>query len=159
VPPFPPESVVDGLLAATNASMGVEVFGGSALRLRNGLFLKNGVDGVRVSGNPAGTVGQDFDDVSRIDLGTAGISPSYGKNVLQDPSAFNQGVGLCLALINAPASVAQVLRAAGNVFGPSADCSTTNATLSRGACAGNPKGSVGIQGALDTVNVSMCKLN
>ncbi len=159
LPPFPPQSVVDGLVASTNASMGVEIFGGSAVRLRNGVFVKNGVDGVRVSGNPNGNPGQDFDDVSRIDLGTAGITPSYGKNVLQDPSATNQGVGLCLDLINAPASVGQVLKAAGNVFGPAADCSTMNVTLTRGACAGNPKGAVGIQGALDTINVSMCKLN
>jgi hypothetical protein len=157
--PFPPESVVDGLAASTNASMGVEVFGGSALRLRNGQFLKNGVDGVRVSGNPNGTAGQDFDDISRIDLGTVAGPTSYGKNVVQDPSAFNQGVGVCLALVNGPASVAQVLKAAGNVFGPAADCSTMNATLTRGGCAGNARGPVGIQGTLDTINVSMCKLN
>ncbi len=157
--PFPPASSIDGLVASTNASMGLEVLGGSALRLRNSVFLKNGVDGVRVSGNASGTAGQDYDDIARIDLGAAGASPSYGKNVLQDPSAFNQGVGLCLALVDAPASLPQTLKAAGNVFGPALDCSTTNATLTRGACAGNPKGTVGIQGSLDTMNVSMCTLN
>jgi hypothetical protein len=160
-PPFPPESVIDGLVSAENTRSGVELFGGSAARVRNGQFVKNGIDGVRVAGSPNGAPGQDFDDISRIDLGTGGPSPSYGKNVVQDDNAPNQGVGICLALVNAPSSIAQTLRAAGNVFGASLDCSTSNPKLTQGPCAGsgNTPGTVGLQGALDALDVSMCRLN
>lgn len=160
LPPFPPASSITGVVAADNGTMGVEVLGGSALTLRGSVMLKNGMHGVNVAGNPAGAVGDDFDDIARIDLGTAGIiNPSYGKNVVQDDNAFNQGVGICLALRNAPASVGQKLKAAGNIFSATIDCSQMSAVLKSNKCNAGSNGPLGITGTLDSFDVTMCSYN
>lgn len=155
LPPYPPASDLDGVVSAANGGSGLHVFGGSAVKVRNSVFLKNVADGVRVSGNPSGAPGQDFNDVSRIDLGSGA---SYGRNIVQDTNTFNEGVGICLALVDVPSSVTQTLQAAGNVFAPTLDCSVTPATLQRGPCSA-AQAPIGIEGALGTIDVSICRLN
>jgi hypothetical protein len=146
-----PQNLIDGLesFGATNGN-GLHFFAGSNIRVRNSASLGNANNGVLVS-----TQGNGSDDITKIDLGTAAdAGAGLGNNVFQEPLAMaghNVGSGICL---NAKANTG-TLSAEGNTFS-AANCATAAAALTAtaGRCANNTD--LGIIGAGNDVDVSLC---
>ena len=90
----PAVSSIDGLVAwnSTNGA-GLEIVGGSKVRLRNSVSLGNS-NGVLITGAAATVAGN---ALGGIDLGTA---TGFGHNIMQDAAAANRnaGAGLCVSL-------------------------------------------------------------
>jgi hypothetical protein len=114
----PAVSVIDGVLALGSQSGdgGIQILGGSRVRLRNSVALGNVEAGVIISSADATAAGN---ALAEIDLGSA---DQPGHNLLQAAlgSNANGGAGLCVQL--AEAAGAQTLAAAGNVFSGPRDC-------------------------------------
>jgi len=134
---------------------GIHIFGGSSLTLRNSALQGNHLDGIDITTYVNGATRSD--DVSQIDLGTAG---DFGHNTLQYAAGSqpNGGAGICLALTP---NAGQALDAAGNVF-EAADCSTSGSPgpiQKRAVCGGATD--VGITGAAttNTIITSNCAQN
>ncbi|HEY4393475.1 MAG TPA: hypothetical protein VGP64_05415 [Polyangia bacterium] len=155
---------INGLVSWGNADDGMRLFGGSLVKVRNSVFLGNGVQngvstaryGVIVSGANVAS----GDDVSKIDLGKAG---DPGKNWLQTPLSAvgnNTGGGLCVALSNCTGaclggmgSITETVSAEGNEMvstgGAQVDCSASTSAITRGTC-GNGR-SAGVNTATNVV--------
>jgi hypothetical protein len=164
---------INGLVSWGNANDGMRLYGGSLVKVRNSVFLGNGVQN-GVSTNRYGVIigGANVasgDDVSKIDLGKAG---DPGKNWLQTPvgaTGTNTGGGLCVSLANCTSvgclggsgGITANVSAEGNEMvstgGAQVDCSTSTSTITKGTC-GNGR-SDGINTATNvtiTVDVAGC---
>jgi hypothetical protein len=155
---------ISGLVVWNNNTDGARFGGGSNIKVRSSVFGANVRYGIVIVQGNGGTTAQQR-DVSMIDLGVGGTTPSYGKNYLQTPTSVlgrNQTTGLCVTLGGA-ASGTGVLNAAGNqmVFGggggTQVDCSTTVQTVTKGPTCANGA-SLGIAAAT-TVTVSLSQCN
>jgi hypothetical protein len=152
-PGTPPANLITGLISFGNTNgNGLRFFGGSNVRVRDSAALGNADNGLLVSSN-LGTIGGD--DISKIDLGTAAdAGAGYGSNTFQEAlgaAGHNAGDGICLDV----RANTGTLHAEGNTFG-SADCATTATalTVEEGAC-GNGS-DLGIVGAGNDIDVSLC---
>ncbi len=86
-------SSLDGLVAWNNGDVGLRIYGGNKVKVRNGIYLQNVTKGVFVSHYANTAIGN---DLSQIDLGTAG---DPGGNVLQAlPGSNPNGTGLCVSM-------------------------------------------------------------
>jgi hypothetical protein len=164
-------SSVSGLVAwgngAPNVSPGVQLFGGSQVKIRNSVLLSNGTYGIQISTNGATTAAGS--DVSGMDLGT---SSDAGHNYIQAPfggAGVNGSGGLCVAfnnyapVVGQPATLAETVKAYGNDLASSAapstqvDCSTTAAAVTQGTC--GALRSIGLNAATNittTITFGMC---
>jgi len=145
------QSTLDGLVAWANPSSGLRVYGGSKVKVRNGVFLANGGNGVYVTSYDGTAAGN---DLSQLDFGTAA---DPGRNTLQALLGSNPDVtGVCVSM--APNRGALTLHAAGNVFAGPVDCSTSMAPLLRApTCSGFVDVGVVISaGTAVTVDASGC---
>lgn len=132
-----PTSEVKGLVAKQNVAGGVQINGGSAVRVRGSVLVAN-LYGINV---PSGSIANYENDTSRIDLGTD-TGTDAGGNTLQDKSAAsggtpNSGAGLCFAI---QPNKSQQLAARGNKFATAdatgtVDCKTAAADTAIGAAA------------------------
>jgi hypothetical protein len=136
-------------LDTTNGN-GIEIFGGSSLKLRNSQTKGNLHQGILVHTYVNGTTKSD--DVSQIDLG---LTTDNGGNTFQYATGAspNGGVGICLDLTP---TAGQTLNAAGNVF-EAANCANAANTLAHqaNACAGALD--YGILGAGTTNKITLTK--
>jgi hypothetical protein len=152
-PGTPSANVITGLISFGNTNgNGLRFFGGSNVRVRDSAALGNADNGALVSVN-LGVAGGD--DISKIDLGTAAdAGAGYGGNTFQEAlgaAGHNTADGICLDV----RANTGTLHAEGNMFG-SADCATTATalTVEQGAC-GNGS-DLGIVGAGNDIDVSLC---
>jgi hypothetical protein len=132
-----PTSEIKGLVSKSNTTSGMQLNGGSAVRVRGSTILAN-YYGVLVM---PGSVSGFENDVSRMDLGTD-TSNEAGGNALQDKTAGaggtpNTGAGLCVSI---QPNKSQQLKAMGNRFATLAgtgvvDCKTAAANTSIGGSA------------------------
>ncbi|HEY5091618.1 MAG TPA: hypothetical protein VIK30_16680, partial [Polyangia bacterium] len=144
-------SSVNGLVTWTNAQNGLRLSGGSKIKIRNGVFLDNGLNGVYIAfydGTAAGN------DLSGIDLGNAG---DPGRNQLQ--AALGSGpnlAGLCIGMAAGQGTL--TLGAEGNIFSGPTDCTGSNATIVRSpVCGGDVDlGVVAAAGTGVTVDLATC---
>jgi hypothetical protein len=132
----PTASQITGLLAFGNtAGNGMRIVAGSAVTVRNSVFLGNKGNGVLVA-----TSGTTPDVIGKIDLGNA-TAGGGGGNVFQAPlgKGNNSAVGICYD-VSSKGGGGGVLLAVGNQF-QAANCATGTATLSlnAAACANNTK--------------------
>jgi hypothetical protein len=97
---------IDGINAQRNLGSGIEILGGSILRVRNSHLFNNQLDGIRIApGSGAPFVGD-------IDLGAEPTGADAGGNVLYGNGAAN----LCVERAVADTQQAGALRARGNDF-------------------------------------------
>jgi hypothetical protein len=130
----PSLSTLDGVVGWKSNGAGLEIVGGSAVKVRNSVLLDNATDGVLITGaatTPAGN------SVAAIDLG---VMTDFGHNILQSTVASthqNPGAGICVELETGGGN--QTLKAAGNVFAGPIDCSkgTPGGALNKTATCAN----------------------
>jgi hypothetical protein len=144
-------SSVNGLVAWSNAQNGLRLYGGEKVKIRNGVYLDNGLNGVFITSYDGTAAGN---DLSGIDLGKVGAP---GRNQLQ--AALGSGpdlAGLCVGMATAQGALA--LSAEGNVFSGPTDCNGSNATLVHSAVCGGDidLGVVPAVGTTVTVDVATC---
>ena len=164
-------NVINGLVswgngnASTGTSAdGLRLTGGSKVKVRNSLFLGNYRYAVVVSSGANTVAGN---DLSALDLGSAG---DPGKNYLQVPlgaSGQNGSGGLCVALSActgtciAGGTLTENLSAEGNFMvstgGVQVDCSSSTATVTKGTCGSlRSDGINAAAGISATVDVAGC---
>jgi hypothetical protein len=144
-------SSVSGLVTWSNAQNGLRLYGGSKVKIRGGVFLDNGLNGVYLTSYDGSAAGN---DLSGLDLGKAG---DPGHNQLQ--AALGSGpdlAGLCIGM--AAGQGALTLSAEGNVFSGPTDCSSSNATIVRSPVCGADVdlGVIAAAGTSLTVDLASC---
>ena len=144
----PAGMTLTGIVTAKNVGSGLHAFGGSGVNVRGSYLSKNGAHGLYVQTNPnfvgGGAGANSGNDISRIDLGTAG---SAGHNLLAEAAAENAKKGACLEITSGN-GLGSLLQLEGNVFvtaGSSVDCAQIAGALpATGDCtAAGPLGDVG----------------
>jgi hypothetical protein len=146
-----PANVVSHFQALNSPSgNGIEIFGGSSLKLRSSQTKGNLHQGIVIRTYVNGTTKSD--DVSQIDLG---LATEAGGNTFQYATGAgpNGGAGICLDLTP---TAGQTLNAAGNVF-EAANCAsgTTALTHQANACAGGLD--YGILGSPTTNKITLAR--
>jgi hypothetical protein len=151
-------NAINGLVAWANQNYGARIFGGSHVKMRNGVYGTNAVDGIIVS-NGSGTAAGN--DLTNIDLGIMG---DPGLNWLQTPLGSlgtNLTAGLCVGMSNGMGAL--TLNARGNFFVTTAsaqiNCSTTVGTITKAATCQNHNsvgGSTAAAGTTVTIDVTSC---
>ncbi|HVT08784.1 MAG TPA: hypothetical protein VHO67_15105, partial [Polyangia bacterium] len=139
-------NVINGLVAWGNGNAstgtsadGMRLTGGSKVKVRNSLLLGNYRYALVVSSGANSAAGN---DLSGLDIGSPG---DPGKNYMQVPlgaSGQNASGGLCVALTACTGTcigpLTANLSAEGNFMvstgGVQVDCSTSTATITKGAC-------------------------
>jgi hypothetical protein len=150
-----PLNTIEGLLAQSNHSMGIQVLGGSSLKLRRSQTKGNVGYGMYVRVNTF-TGGPASNDITGIDLGTPA---DPGGNTFQytdtDTIDVNRDCGLCLNLwVDAGP---QTLQAAGNVF-EGADCADAGVSLTRAiGCSGGYDVCTTNANPPNTIDLSQCQ--
>jgi hypothetical protein len=151
-----PNNAITGLVAWANVGNGARFVGGSSVKLRSSLLLANQGSGVIVSTYTAAALRSN--DVSKIDLGTAGGTASPGGSTVQASlgSNPNLGAGICLELDRLAGST---LNAAGNIFAGPTNCASSTATLTRNnTCSGAVDVSVRVAGpSANNIVVASCQ--
>jgi len=162
--PGAPLSTVSGLVAWGNATAGMRVFGGSAVKVRNSLFLGNTTYGILVSSDAATS---DGNNLGTIDLGKSAASDP-GGNYLQLPASAtgtNTQGGICVNLNNCtgscPAPLTENLAAEGNYLvsttGTLVNCASSTTAITKGNCTnGHSDGIAASTGITVTVDVAGC---
>lgn len=144
-------STVTGLVTWSNAQNGLRFYGGSNVKVRGGVFLDNGLNGVYITSYDGTTAGN---DLSGLDLGKAG---DPGRNQLQAALGSSPDLaGLCLGMASGQGALS--LAAEGNIFSGPTDCSSSVATIVHSAvCGGDVDlGVVPATGTTVTVDVASC---
>jgi hypothetical protein len=145
------QSVLNGLVAWGNTLSGLRLAGGANAKVRNGVFLANGLNGIYITSFNGTAAGN---DLSQIDLGT---SASQGRNYLQQLSGPNRDItGLCVSMTAGMGTL--TLHAAGNIFAGPTDCGASTAMILSSAVCSNyvDLGVVTASGTTVNVDVASC---
>jgi hypothetical protein len=143
--------VLDGLVSWGNTLSGLRLAGGSKIKVRNGVFLANGLNGIYVTSYNGTAAGN---DLSQVDLGT---TASQGRNYLQELSGPNRDItGLCVSMAGSMGTLS--LNAAGNIFAGPTDCGSSTAMILSSTTCSNyvDLGVVSASGTTVNVDVSGC---
>jgi hypothetical protein len=155
---------INGLVAWGNVTAGMRVFGGSAVKVRNSLFLGNTTYGILVSSDAATS---DGNNLGTIDLGKSAASDP-GGNYLQLPTGVtgaNTSGGICVNLNtcsgSCPAPLTETLAAEGNYLvsttGTLVNCASSTTAITKGNCSnGHSAGIAPSTGITVTVDVAGC---
>ena len=135
----PTGMTMTGLVSTLNGGSGMQLFGGSGVKVRSSYISKNSIHGVLISTDPGfvngGSGANDGNALERLDFGAAS---DLGHNVLQDAANPNTLKGLCLELTGGNGT-GGLLKLEGNVFansGVTVDCSQIAGSLpASGDCA------------------------
>jgi hypothetical protein len=145
-------STVNGFVAWQNAQNGLRLYGGEKVKVRNSVFLANGLNGVYVTFYDATAAGN---DLSQIDLGTAADG---GRNVVQAAvGSMPDLAGLCVQMASGRGTL--TLSARGNLFAGPIDCTSSTAPIVRSTiCNGFVDlGVVSAAGTTVNVDVATCQ--
>ncbi len=135
----PAGMTMTGLVSTLNGGSGMQLFGGSGVKVRSSYLSKNSIHGVLISTDPGfvngGSGSNDGNALERLDFGAAS---DLGHNVLQDAANPNTLKGLCLELTGGNGT-GGLLKLEGNAFansGVTVDCSQIAGSLpATGDCA------------------------
>ncbi|MFL5305526.1 MAG: hypothetical protein ACJ8F1_09940 [Polyangia bacterium] len=156
---------INGLVSWQNSNYGMRLFGGSKVKVRNSQFLGNTQYGVIVG---SGTNTPEGNDLSGLDLGSAG---DPGKNYVQVPlgaAGLNASGGLCVALTACTGAcitggpLTENLSAQGNFMVSATgnlqvDCSSSTSAITKGTCGGLRSDGINAAAAITTtVDIAGC---
>jgi len=146
-------SSVNGLVAWQNAQHGLRLYGGTKVKVRNGVFLASVLNGVYITPYEATSAGN---DLSQLDLGT---TADPGRNMMQAAvGSMPNLAGLCLGMTPG-LNMTLTLSARGNIFAGPTDCTTSTAAIVRSTVC-NGFADIGVVPSGDTavvVDVATCQ--
>ena len=122
-------STINGLVAWGNTQNGLRLYGGTKVKIRNGVFLMNGLDAVYLTSYEATAAGN---NLAELDLGT---TADPGRNYLQGAVGSNPNLaGLCISMSDNMGALTLATR--GNLFAGPTDCATSTAAITRSTVCG-----------------------
>jgi hypothetical protein len=145
-------STIDGLVAFGNLQNGLRLYGGAKVKVRNGVFLGNLLNGVFVTNYDATAAGN---DLSLLDFGKAG---DPGRNWIQGAQGANPNLaGLCVSMATGQGTLS--LAARGNMFAGPVDCASSTASLNKSSVCGAyvDLGTIPASGTTVSVDVATCQ--
>ena len=145
-------STINGLVAWGNTQNGLRLYGGTKVKIRNGVFLMNGLDAIYLTSYEATAAGN---NLAELDLGT---TADPGRNYLQGAVGSNPNLaGLCISMSDNMGALTLATR--GNLFAGPTDCATSTAAITRSTVCGGytDLGVIPAAGTTVAVDVGTCQ--